>query len=91
VRDADTVARIGGDEFGLILSGTGAGAAAPVLKKIVAANAAPVLFEGRELPVHVSVGACTYPEDGGSELELRHRADLRMFEAKRAGGNRYFL
>ena len=91
LREADTVARIGGDEFGLILTGTAAAAAGRVLEKIVAANAAPVAFEGRELPLSVSLGACTYPDDGGSELDLRERADLRMFEAKRAGGNRYFL
>jgi diguanylate cyclase (GGDEF)-like protein/PAS domain S-box-containing protein len=91
VRDADTVARIGGDEFGLILSGASAAAAGRVLAKVVAANAAPVPFEGCELAVSVSIGACTYPAGGRTELELRSRADLRMFEAKRAGGNRYLL
>jgi diguanylate cyclase (GGDEF)-like protein/PAS domain S-box-containing protein len=91
VREADTVARIGGDEFGLILSGAGAEAAGRVLAKVVAANAAPVSFNGHELPASVSVGACTYPEGASDELELRERADLRMYEAKRAGGNRYVL
>ena len=91
LREADTVARIGGDEFGLILPGSGAAAAARVLQKIVVANAASVRFEARELPVSVSIGACTYPDGGASELELRSRADLRMFEAKRAGGSRYAL
>ena len=91
LREADTVARIGGDEFGLILPGSGAATAARVLQKIVAANAAPVPFEARELPVSVSIGACSYPEAGATERELRTRADLRMFEAKRAGGSRYVL
>ena len=91
LRDTDTVARIGGDEFALILSGAGADAAEPVLEKIVAANAAPVGFEGRELPVSVSVGACTYPRAAAGELDLQKRADLNMYEAKRAGGNRYVL
>jgi len=91
VRDVDTVARIGGDEFGLILIGAGAAAAAGVLEKIVAANAVPVSFKEHELPVSVSVGACTYPEEGTDELALRERADLRMYEAKRAGGSRYVL
>ena len=91
VRDADTVARIGGDEFGLILSGAGAAAAARVLEKVVAANAAPVSFQGHELSVGVSIGACTYPDGASDELELRSRADLRMYDAKRAGGNRYVL
>ena len=43
------------------------------------------------LPAGVSVGACPYPEGASDELELRERADLRMYEAKRAGGNRYVL
>jgi diguanylate cyclase (GGDEF)-like protein len=85
------VARIGGDEFGLILPGSGAASAARVLQKIVAANAEAVPFEARALPVSVSIGACTYPEGGANELELRSVADRRMFEAKRAGGSRYVL
>jgi len=91
VREADTVARIGGDEFGLILTGAGRDAAAKVLEKVVAANAVPVPFKDEAVPVSVSVGACTYPEGGRDELELRERADLKMYEAKRAGGNRYAL
>ena len=91
VREADTVARIGGDEFGLILMGAGRDAAAKVLEKVVAANAVPVSFKDDLVAVSVSVGACTYPEDGRDELELRERADLKMYAAKRAGGSRYAL
>src|SRR5689334_20886494 len=91
VREADTVARIGGDEFGLILIGADAAAAARVLEKVVAANAVPFAFRDEAVPVSLSVGACTYPEGGRVELELRERADLKMYEAKRAGGNRYAL
>jgi len=91
VREADTVARIGGDEFGLILTGAGAAASAKVLEKVVAVNAAPVPFKGEVLAVSVSVGACSYPDGGADELELRERADLKMYEAKRAGGDRYAL
>ena len=91
VREADTVARHGGDEFGLILTGAGPEAAAKVLEKVVAANAVPIPFKEEAVPVSVSVGACTFPEGGRDELELRERADLKMYEAKRAGGNRYAL
>lgn len=91
VRDVDTVARIGGDEFGVILIGAGAPAARRVLEKIVAANAMPVSFREHELPLSVSVGACTYPDGASDDLELREHADLRMYDAKRAGGNRYVL
>jgi diguanylate cyclase (GGDEF)-like protein len=88
VRDADTVARIGGDEFALLLSGTGQAEAGAVLQKIVAANAVPVPFEGRALPASVSLGACAYR---GRDADLLKLADSKMYEAKRAGGNRYVL
>jgi diguanylate cyclase (GGDEF)-like protein/PAS domain S-box-containing protein len=91
VREADTVARIGGDEFGLILTGAGAAAAAKVLEKVVAANAVPLAFKDRLVQTRVSLGAASYPDDGSDELGLRERADLRMYEAKRAGGNGYAL
>jgi diguanylate cyclase (GGDEF)-like protein/PAS domain S-box-containing protein len=91
VREAVTLARIGGDEFGLILTGAGSEAAAKVLEKVVAANAVPIPFKEEAVPVSVSVGACTFPEGARDELELRERADLKMYEAKRAGGNRYAL
>ncbi|TAK84460.1 MAG: sensor domain-containing diguanylate cyclase [Betaproteobacteria bacterium] len=91
VREADTVARIGGDEFGLILSGTGKAAAAAVLEKIVAANSVPVDFEGDSVQVTVSAGACAYPSCASTEHDLLKVADLRMYEAKRSGGNRYVL
>jgi diguanylate cyclase (GGDEF)-like protein len=89
VRASDTVARIGGDEFALVLVDAGEQAAVPVLEKIVAANAAPVPFEGRALPVSVSIGACGYPRQAAGTVELHKLADLRMYEAKRAGGNRW--
>ena len=88
LRDADTVARIGGDEFALILGGTGAQDAGAVLQKIVAANAVAVRFEGRDLPVSVSLGACA--AHGGADDPLKC-ADVRLYEAKRAGGGRYVL
>lgn len=91
VRDSDTVARIGGDEFALIFTDAGEEAVAAVLQKIVAANAAPVEFEGRALPVSVSIGACAYPRCATREFELRRQADLRMYQAKHAGGSRYVI
>jgi diguanylate cyclase (GGDEF)-like protein len=91
VRETDTVARIGGDEFALILANAGQDEAGAVLEKVVATNAAPVDFEDRALAVSVSVGACAYPECAREETALRKQADLRMYQAKRAGGNRYVL
>jgi len=92
LRRADTLARIGGDEFGLILAGAASrAAAAAVLEKVRAANHRPVRFESRAIPVSISIGACMYPRDGRSERTLRKRADAAMYAAKRAGGNRCHL
>ncbi len=89
LRDADTVARIGGDEFALILAGAEREHAAGVLEKVVAANAAPVPFENHLLRSSVSVGACSWPLDGATERDLLGNADSAMYAAKRAGGNRW--
>jgi len=88
IRKADTVARVGGDEFALILAGAAQRGAEVVLEKLRAANARPVRFEGHSIPLSVSIGACFYPGDGRSEKALRKGADAAMYAAKRAGGNR---
>ena len=90
VRKVDTVARIGGDEFALLLPSVGRReAAAAVLDKVLSANAGPVRFDGKSIPVGISVGACLYPRHARSASALRKRADAAMYAAKRAGGNRY--
>jgi diguanylate cyclase (GGDEF)-like protein/PAS domain S-box-containing protein len=89
VREADTVARIGGDEFAIILVGAAEPDAAGVLAKVVAANAAPVRYEQTEIRTSISVGVCGYPRDAREEEPLRRLADGAMYAAKAAGGNRY--
>jgi diguanylate cyclase (GGDEF)-like protein/PAS domain S-box-containing protein len=89
VREADTVARIGGDEFAIALVGTGEADAASVLAKVVAANAAPLPHDGVELRATVSVGAAGFPDDAKEGEALRKHADAAMYAAKAAGGNRY--
>jgi diguanylate cyclase (GGDEF)-like protein/PAS domain S-box-containing protein len=89
VREADTVARIGGDEFAILLVGAGEADAAAVLAKVVAANAAPLMHDGTELRATVSVGAAGFPDDARESEALRKHADAAMYAAKAAGGNRH--
>jgi len=89
VREADTLARVGGDEFGLVLVGAGETDAAAVLGKVVAANAVPVRYDGEAIRATISVGASVYPRDGGEAAMLRKQADAAMYAAKNAGGNRF--
>ena len=91
VREADTVARIGGDELAVILLDAAEAQAGPVLAKIVAANAAPVRYEAAEIRATVSVGASGYPRDAQEADKLRKQADLAMYAAKAAGGDRYLF
>ena len=89
VREADTVARIGGDELAVLLVDANARQAASVLAKIVASNAAPLQYDGNAIRASVSVGASEYPGDGEEADLLRKRADEAMYAAKHAGGNGY--
>ena len=88
VREVDTVARIGGDEFAIILENVTRRDAQGVLRKVLAANRAPVRFAKHRIAVGLSIGVCMYPRGGRDEEVLRRRADRAMYAAKRAGGNR---
>jgi diguanylate cyclase (GGDEF)-like protein len=88
VRRSDTVARVGGDEFLLILSHvTHRADVMSVASTLVQSVGEPV----GELRVTASVGVALFPADGESMTGLIEGADAAMYEAKKAGGNRFAL
>jgi diguanylate cyclase (GGDEF)-like protein/PAS domain S-box-containing protein len=88
VRRSDTVARIGGDEFVVLLSQVGhAEDAVFIARKILTSLAAPYLIDQKLLQINASIGVSTYPDDGTDSETLIHRADTAMYEAKKLGRN----
>ena len=92
LRDTDTLARIGGDEFVAMLVDIDSNAKLKrVLERILKACAIPVHIDDKRLEVTASIGVTTYPHDEVGEDQLMRHADLAMYEAKQAGKNRYHL
>ncbi len=90
VREADVVARQGGDEFIVVLAGLAEpGAAAAVAVKLLVQIAAPVTIEGQSVSVAPSIGISVFPSDGGSADELIRHADSAMYLAKQSGRRQY--
>jgi diguanylate cyclase (GGDEF)-like protein/PAS domain S-box-containing protein len=92
VRDTDTLARIGGDEFVAVLVDIDSNEKLKrVLERILKACSIPVHIDDKHLKVSASIGVTTYPHDDAGEDQLMRHADLAMYEAKQAGKNRYHL
>lgn len=90
VRETDTVARMGGDEFVIVLSEQRSAAdAATVAEKILGAMAEPVLVAEHRFELGASIGISLYPRDGTTAEELLRQADVAMYRVKEAGKNRY--
>jgi diguanylate cyclase (GGDEF)-like protein/PAS domain S-box-containing protein len=90
VRGDDTVARMGGDEFTILLSDLPDGrAAATVAQKVLESVSEPIVVESHELFITTSIGIAIYPEDGADAETLLRHADRAMYRAKEAGRNNY--
>lgn len=92
IREYDTLARFGGDEF-LIMAPTLARPedARVVAEKIMQAFQEPLLLKNQVFHITASVGVAVYPMDGGTSEELIKYADLAMYASKEQGKNRYTL
>jgi diguanylate cyclase (GGDEF)-like protein len=90
IRGGDTVARIAGDEFALVLGDLArAEDAALVAQKILDRLSAPVTIAGHELFVTASIGAAVFPADGDNAEALLGAADAAMYRAKQSGRNAF--
>ena len=88
VRTGDTVARMSGDEFTVLVTGLrSTGEAAFVAEKVMAVFRAPFLVAGQELHVTPSLGIAIAPEDGTRPSVLLKNADTAMYRAKERGRN----
>lgn len=91
VRQEDTVGRLGGDEFTVLLSGVssdGSGAST-VARKILDTVSETIIIDTHELSVQTSIGIALYPGDGFDTETLLKSADRAMYRAKQLGRNNY--
>ena len=90
IRASDTVARVGGDEFILLLNEIGSIENAGVMaEKIIAALSEPFELRGKKCNVGGSIGIAVYPDDATAPETLIKRADNAMYLAKQSGKNTY--
>lgn len=90
VRQADIVARIGGDEFAILLSRLpDTEIAAALARKLVETLSRPFVLRGQKGNISASIGIAIYPADGRKPKTLLMKADKAMYLAKYHGGNDY--
>jgi diguanylate cyclase (GGDEF)-like protein/PAS domain S-box-containing protein len=92
LREGDTLARIGGDEFIAVLTDLDhPQGCEPVLQRLLQAASASIVVDNQPLRVSASIGVTIYPEDEGDAEQLIRHADQAMYQAKQTGKNRYHM
>ncbi len=89
VREEDTVSRLGGDEFNILLPDTNFKGAALVVEKIITAINEPAVIDNNQLHISTSVGISLFPENGKDYETLHKNADTALYQAKANGRNQY--
>ncbi|WP_298447571.1 bifunctional diguanylate cyclase/phosphodiesterase [uncultured Marinobacter sp.] len=88
VRKSDTVGRLGGDEFIVLLKSlTDCTGVVDVVENLLAAFREPFRIDGRELILTTSIGISIYPDNGDTATDLLRNADIAMYQAKASGRN----
>ena len=85
VRETDTIGRLGGDEFLVLVLVDDAAAAGYLAQKLLAVIGEPYEIDGHSLRITPSIGISMYPKDGNSFEELLKHADIAMYKAKESG------
>ena len=92
VREADTVARMGGDEFVILVPELRQSEdLASIAQKLLGLIGRPFSLEGRTIQIAASIGIASFPEDGTEPEELLRNADAAMYRAKELGRNNFQL
>ena len=90
LRETDTAARFGGDEFAVLLTNLSNELdAATVAKKLLESLGEPIEFRRQATTIHTSIGIATFPRDAVGPEELIKKSDTAMYHAKERGGSRF--
>ncbi len=91
IRQTDTIARFGGDEFAVVLPGVELEQAVNIAEKIAKTMDEPFHVEGNSLSIDVSIGIALYPRHGTDSDTLLQHADIALYAAKKTSGAFYSI